>query len=124
LVVHRGQQVREVGSGAAGVAIRLADGESVECDRAVLALGTAVSTGRSLLPAELVGDKEGWPELDELMLSYRRAPRVLAVGAATAMVLGPAARNIDGHRVATARVAASIAHSLRHGLVPVVAGAR
>jgi hypothetical protein len=44
------------------------------------------------------------------------------VGAAAGLVLGPAARNIDGHRVATARVAASIAHSQRHGRVPAVAG--
>jgi cation diffusion facilitator CzcD-associated flavoprotein CzcO len=118
LVVHRGGQVREVGSGPAGVAIRLADGASVECDRALLALGTSMSTGRGLLPAELIGDEGGWPELDERMLSYRRASRVLAVGAATAMVLGPAARNIDGHRVATARVAATVAAGLRDGLVP------
>jgi hypothetical protein len=37
---------------------------------------------------------------------------VFAVGAAACMVLGPAARNIDGHRVATARVAATIAAGL------------
>jgi hypothetical protein len=37
---------------------------------------------------------------------------VFAVGAAAGMVLGPAARNIDGHRVATARVAATIAARL------------
>jgi hypothetical protein len=39
----------------------------------------------------------------------------MAVGAAAAMVLGPAARNIDGHRVATARAAAAVAAGLRDG---------
>jgi len=41
------------------------------------------------------------------------------------MVLGPAARNIDGHRVATARVAAAVAGGLRRDGLPVAAdGAR
>jgi hypothetical protein len=31
------------------------------------------------------------------------------------MVLGPAARNIDGHRVATARAAAAVAAGLQEG---------
>jgi hypothetical protein len=42
---------------------------------------------------------------------------VFAVGAAACMVLGPAARNIDGHRVATARVAATIAAGLEEDMV-------
>jgi hypothetical protein len=40
---------------------------------------------------------------------------VFAVGAAAAMALGPGARNIDGHRAATNRVAAAIAAGLAHG---------
>ena len=43
---------------------------------------------------------------------------MFAVGAAAGMVLGPAARNIDGHRVATARVATTIATRLAGALVP------
>jgi NADPH-dependent 2,4-dienoyl-CoA reductase/sulfur reductase-like enzyme len=78
----------------------------------VLALGTAVSTGASLLPTDLVGERDGWPDLDERTLAYRNASAVFAVGAAAGMVLGPAARNIDGHRVATARVAGTIAARL------------
>jgi hypothetical protein len=109
LVVHRGRQIREIGSGQAGVTVGLTGGAPVHTDRVLLALGTSVSTGRGLLAAELVGDEDGWPALDERTLSYRRAPRVMAVGAAAAMVLGPAARNIDGHRVATARAAAAVA---------------
>ncbi|TCO54395.1 FAD-dependent oxidoreductase [Actinocrispum wychmicini] len=113
LVVHRGRQIHEVDP-----TIRLSDGTSLECDHVLLALGTTVSTGRGLLPTDLVGDDNGWPDLDERMLSYRHAPRVLAVGAATAMVLGPAGRNIDGHRVATARVAVTVATGLREGIAP------
>jgi len=109
LVVHRGGQIRGIGSGPAGVTVELTGGAPVHADRVLLALGTSVSTGRGLLPAALVGDEDGWPALDERTLSYRRAPRVMAVGAAAAMVLGPAARNIDGHRVATARAAAAVA---------------
>jgi hypothetical protein len=118
LVVHRGRQVSEIGSGTGGVTVRLTEGQPVVADRAVLALGTVVSTGRGLLPAGVVGDEHGWPELDERMLNYRGASRVLAVGAAAAMVLGPAARNIDGHRIATARVAAAVAMGLREGRLP------
>lgn len=90
----------------------------------MLALGTTPSIGSGLLPSAVVGERDGWPDLDERTLRYTRAPRVSVVGAAAGLVFGPAARNIDGHRVATARVAASIAHGLRHGLVPAVAGAR
>jgi hypothetical protein len=117
LVVHRGGQVREIGSGPAGVTVGLTGGTPVHADRVVLALGTSVSTGRGLLPPELVDDEDGWPILDERTLSYHRASRVMAVGAAAAMVLGPAARNIDGHRVATARAAAAVAAGLRDGRV-------
>jgi hypothetical protein len=118
LVVHRGEQVRAVEGGPGGIAVRFAGGTSVACDNAVLALGTTVSTGRALLPAGVVGDEDGWPDLDERMLRYRGAPRVFTVGAAAAMVLGPAARNIDGHRLATARVAATVAAGLRADPVP------
>lgn len=118
LVVHRGEQVHAIGDGPGGVVARLASGASVTGDQVLLALGTTVSTGRALLPAGVTGDEDGWPLLDERKLSYLRAPRVFAVGAAAAMVLGPAARNIDGHRVATARVAATVAVGLREDRVP------
>jgi hypothetical protein len=80
-----------------------------------MALGTQASAGADLLPPELTGARDGWPDLDEATLAYRRAPRVVAVGAAAGMVLGPAARNIDGHRVAAARAAAGIVVGLQAG---------
>lgn len=110
LVVHRGEAVTKVSDGAS---VRLEGGRVISGDVAVLALGTTPSIGTRLLPPELVGDRDGWPSLDERTLGYDRAPRVSVVGAAAGMVLGPAARNIDGHRVATARVAAAIAGRLR-----------
>jgi hypothetical protein len=79
----------------------------------ILALGTVPSIGAGLLPDSVVGARDGWPDLDERTLAYRRAPRVFAAGASTCMVLGPAGRNIDGHRVATARIAASVAAGVR-----------
>ncbi|KDN18882.1 FAD/NAD(P)-binding protein [Amycolatopsis rifamycinica] len=123
LVVHRGEAITGVTAGAGGtVMLRLAGGRRVTGDHAVLALGTTPETGRGLLPEEAVGERDGWPELDERTLAYAYAPRVSVVGAAAGMVLGPAARNIDGHRVATARVAEAIARSLR-GEAPVAAPA-
>ncbi|MDS0136216.1 MULTISPECIES: FAD/NAD(P)-binding protein [unclassified Amycolatopsis] len=114
LVVHRGETVARIATGVGGtVTVRLASGRRIVADHAVLALGTAPSIGDGLLPAELVGERDGWPALDERTLVFERAPRVSAVGAATAMVLGPAARNIDGHRVATTRAAAAIAAAVR-----------
>jgi cation diffusion facilitator CzcD-associated flavoprotein CzcO len=113
LTVHRGRTVTGVEPGA----VRLADGGRIAGDHVVLALGTTPSIGDGLLPAELVGARDGWPDLDERTLAYRAAPRVFAVGAAACMVLGPAARNIDGHRVATARVAATIAAGLDEDVV-------
>jgi cation diffusion facilitator CzcD-associated flavoprotein CzcO len=110
LTVHRGTGVRAVH----GKGVELADGRLVAGDHVVLALGTTPSIGTGLLPGEVVGARDGWPDLDERTLAYRRAPRVYAAGAAACMVLGPAARNIDGHRVATARIAATIAARLRH----------
>lgn len=119
LTVHRGRAVTGVTSDAAGDAgVTLAGGDRVIGDHVVLALGTAVATGAQLLPGLLVMARDGWPDLDERTLAYRNAPRVFAVGAAAGMVLGPAARNIDGHRVATARVAATVADGLRQGTAP------
>jgi NADPH-dependent 2,4-dienoyl-CoA reductase/sulfur reductase-like enzyme len=131
LTVHRGQAVAAVtGSGDNGCngngdgdngdgdngggTVHLASGRRVTGDHVVLALGTTPSIGDQLLPPRLVAARDGWPDLNERTLAYRRVPRVFAVGAATAMVLGPAARNIDGHRVATARVATAIATGLNH----------
>ena len=113
LAVYRGRAVTGIGSGPGGtVTVRLADGEAIETNHVVLALGTTPSAGENLLPPHVAGIKNGWPDLDPSTLAYTRAPRVFAVGAAAGMVLGPAARNIDGHRVATARVTAAIAAGL------------
>jgi cation diffusion facilitator CzcD-associated flavoprotein CzcO len=113
LAVHRGTTITGVTTGVTtAAAVCLAGGERVAVDHVVLALGTTPSIGDRLLPAGAVGETDGWPDLDERTLAYRKAPRVFAIGAAACMVLGPAARNIDGHRVATARVAATIAAGL------------
>lgn len=108
LTVHRGAEVHGVADGA----VLLADGTRVRGDHVWLALGTVPSIGAGLLAGDLVGARDGWPDLDEQTLAYQRAPRVFAAGAPTGMVLGPAGRNIDGHRVATARVATSVAAGL------------
>ncbi|MGW4272004.1 FAD-dependent oxidoreductase [Streptomyces seoulensis] len=116
LTVHRGRAVTGLLPERVGrVAVRLADGERVVADHVVLALGTTVSGGDRLLAESVCAARDGWPDLDERTLAYRNAPRVFAVGAAAGMVLGPAARNIDGHRVATARVATSVAAGLEQG---------
>ncbi|MEU5262336.1 FAD-dependent oxidoreductase [Amycolatopsis sp. NPDC021455] len=125
LVVHRGEEVTRVAAGRGGtVELRLGDGRRVAGDNAVLALGTKPEIGLGLLPASAVGARDGWPDLDERTLAYTRAPRVSVVGAAAGMVLGPAARNIDGHRVATARVADAVARGLRRDGVGVDALSR
>jgi len=112
LTVHRGNGIRAVGDGH----VELADGRRVTGDQVLLALGTTPSIGTGLLPEASVGARDGWPDLDERTLAYRHAPRVYAAGAAACMVLGPAARNIDGHRVATARIAGAIAAQVREGV--------
>jgi cation diffusion facilitator CzcD-associated flavoprotein CzcO len=109
LTVHRGAGIHAVTPSG----VELDDGRMVSGDSVTLALGTVPSIGTGLLPGELVGARDGWPDLDERTLAYRRAPRVFAAGAAACMVLGPAARNIDGHRVATARIAGTIAARVR-----------
>lgn len=108
LTVHRGQPVTAVHGGA----VELAGDTTVRGDHVVLALGTTPSAAADLLPSDVVQVRDGWPDLDERTLAYRGSPRVFAVGAAAGMVLGPAARNVDGHRVATARVATTVASQL------------
>lgn len=105
LRVHRGSQVTDLSDHR----VRLGGGTDITAESIVLALGTTIDDGAQLLPAGAVGARDGWPELNPQTLAYARAPRVFAVGGAATMVLGPAARNIDGHRVATARVATAIA---------------
>lgn len=110
LVVHRGTGVTAVHGRRPGAdpAVDLTDGTRVGAARVLLALGTRPLIGAELLPEDVVRARDGWPDLDEVTLAYRAAPRVHALGAAACMVLGPAARNIDGHRVGTARVVTSI----------------
>lgn len=84
----------------------------VTAERIVLALGTTPSSGAGLLPPDVVAARDGWPDLDPRTLAYRASGRVFAAGAAAGMVLGPAARNIDGHRVATARIATTVAATI------------
>lgn len=116
LVVHRGQAITRLGPAPGGtVSLTLDGGGVVGADHAVLALGTTPSAGLRLLPPELTGLRDGWPDLDGRTLAFRHALAVSVVGAAAGMIFGPAARNIDGHRVATTRVAAAIAERLRHG---------
>jgi cation diffusion facilitator CzcD-associated flavoprotein CzcO len=112
LTVYRGHQVTALASGRDGPAVRLGGGERVAGDHVVLALGTTPSIGADLLPAHLIGARDGWPDLNPQTLEYARTPRVFAIGAAAGMALGPGARNIDGHRAATARVAAAVAAGL------------
>jgi choline dehydrogenase-like flavoprotein len=117
LTVYRGREVSGLLADDGGrVGVRLAGGPVVTGDHVVLALGTRARTDTGLLPARLCGSQDGWPDLDEGTLAFRQAPRVLAVGAAAGMVLGPAARNIDGHRVAAARAAAAVVVGLREGV--------
>jgi hypothetical protein len=113
LTVYRGREVAGLADADGAPGLRLADGEVVAGDHVVLALGTRPSAGPDLLRPHVTGARDGWPDLEEDTLAFRRAPRVLVVGAAAGMVLGPAARNIDGHRVAAARVAAAITVGLR-----------
>jgi NAD(P)-binding Rossmann-like domain len=113
LRVTRGRPVVGLGSLGDRAAVRLGGGGQVVADRAVLALGTVPSVGVGLLP---VSTMDGWPDMAEPTLSYRDFPRVHAVGAAAGMVLGPAARNIDGHRVATSRVVGAIVAARRSRL--------
>lgn len=108
LVVHRGNEV----VGICESSVQLSDGSVVAGDRVVLALGTRPNVGSELMSPELVGLQDGWPDLDEATLAYRAAPRVHVLGAAACMALGPAARNIDGHRVGASRIADSILHYL------------
>ena len=110
LVVHRGAEVSTVDP-----PVTLSSGAAIAADRVRLALGTVPSIGAGLLPDEVVAAVDGWPDLDERTLAFRSAPRVFTAGAAACLVLGPAARNIDGHRVATARIATTIGARLREG---------
>jgi hypothetical protein len=115
LTVYRGREVSGLAADEGNqVGVRLADGPLVTGDHVVLALGTRMESGP--LSARFTGTQDGWPDLDESTLAFRRAPRVLAVGAAAGMVLGPAARNVDGHRVAAARAAAAVVVGLREGV--------
>jgi NADPH-dependent glutamate synthase beta subunit-like oxidoreductase len=113
LTVHRGVEIDAVH----GKGVELTGGRLVAGDHVALALGTVPAVGTGLLPDDVVGARDGWPDLDERTLAYRGAPRVFAAGAAACMVLGPAARNLDGHRVATARIAGTIAAGARDGHV-------
>jgi hypothetical protein len=113
LKVHRKVSISGMSSEPAGVVISLRDGRRISSAHAVLALGTVPTTGAGLMADRYVNLTDGWPDLDGSTLAYKSCPNVHIVGAGASMVIGPAARNIDGHRVAAARVANAIGRDVK-----------
>lgn len=95
-----------------GFIITSEDGRSVRARSIGMALGTVPEIGASLLSEEIIGSADGWPSLNPSDLSYKNAKNIFAVGAAACLAVGPAARNIDGHRVCAQRVSRRICREL------------
>lgn len=108
LSVHRDARITQVSSEVEGIRVELANGAgSLRGSGVALALGTVPISPSTVLGSSFSIADDGWPSLSD-QLEFEDHRNVFAVGALTCMVLGPAARNIDGHRVAAERVADAI----------------
>ncbi|MFJ2821523.1 FAD/NAD(P)-binding protein [Streptomyces toxytricini] len=105
LTVHRETEITDLRAHGSGARLHTAaDTEPISVDHVHLALGT-----RTLIAPEVKGVEltlhDGLPAMDEHTLQLADAPGLHAIGAIGSLALGPATRNIDGHRVAAARIA-------------------
>ncbi|GHD81399.1 NAD(P)-binding domain-containing protein [Streptomyces goshikiensis] len=104
LTVHRGAEITDLQTDGEGAHLAIAGGAPLSVDQVHLALGT-----NTVFTAQVSGAKltfhEGMPLMDEHTLQVSGVPGLYAIGALGSLALGPATRNIDGHRVAAARIA-------------------
>jgi hypothetical protein len=103
--VHRNTPVTDVRERPDGRLAVPLPGGTVVVDRVIAAHGTTPAA----LPVTglpLVGP--GLPVLDDRTLSPEGAPGLHVTGAHASLSIGPAARNIDGMRIAAGQIAAAL----------------
>lgn len=104
--------VHDVTSEDDGITITSIDDRRISVKSLGMALGTIPEVGLSFLSGEVIGLADGWPTLNQSDLSYKSAKNIFVTGAAACLAVGPAARNIDGHRVCAQRVSRRICWEL------------
>ncbi|WP_063787247.1 NAD(P)-binding domain-containing protein [Streptomyces sp. NBRC 110028] len=111
LSVLRETEVSALKDCGAHVEIAIADGDTVQADRVHLALGTQMHFSPGVRGAQ-IRIHRGLPLVSDSTMELAGAPGLYAIGALASCALGPAARNIDGHRVAAARITAALQSAL------------
>lgn len=98
--VYRGSTVEHVGETSAGkLDIHLSSGAAVAADRIIVATGLVPN--HQLLPEETLLLDEKYPLLNEDTLEVKDLKNFHVAGALASLALGPAAKNIDGLRLAS-----------------------
>lgn len=113
LTVHRRSEVVGIDDRPGGLELRLGNGRSLRgIERVVYAFGTDPEP----LPLAAPYDTEGgFPVLADRSLEILGQPGTYVTGALASLSVGPAARNIDGMRVAAARIARALVRERRGG---------
>ncbi|MET9293139.1 NAD(P)-binding domain-containing protein [Streptomyces sp. NPDC003077] len=111
LSVHRETVVTELRADPTGVALCIDGGAPLRVSQAHLALGTRPPLAPEVSGAE-IRTHGGLPLMDETTLQISGITGLYAIGALASLALGPATRNIDGHRVAAARISTSLRRRL------------
>lgn len=106
LQVLRRAEIQTIEATDAAAQIRLAGGQTVVAEQVWLALGTTPVQATRLLAD--VRATEGHPDVDSSTMELRSHGGVFVAGAQGALAVGPASRNLDGHRVAASRIADAV----------------
>lgn len=104
LTVHRHSLVTDAREQGALLRLRLADGTNIDAARVVSAIGMRTCLAPSLSPSRRCRWTAQLPHLDDDTLEVVGVPGAFVIGASAQLSMGPAARAIQGMRMATDRI--------------------
>ena len=102
LEVHRNSQVTSVEPAESGLALHLDTGKTVAVDHVIVSSGLMPQT--SLLPDDVELLHRRYPLVDDDSLELKGYPSFFVAGPLASLALGPAAKNVDGARLASEKI--------------------
>src|SRR5262249_7815804 len=104
LTVHRHSLVTDAREQSARLRLRLVDGTNIDAARVVSAIGTRPCLAPSISPSGSCHWTAQLPHLDDDTLEVVGVPGAFVIGASAQLSMGPAARAIQGMRMAADRI--------------------
>jgi hypothetical protein len=104
LTIHRHRVITDAREQDAGLRLRLSDGTTIDAARVVSAIGMRTCLAPSLSPSRCCRWTAHLPHLHDDTLEVVGVPGAFVIGASAQLSMGPAARAIQGMRMAADRI--------------------